>query len=111
MFDQVIPFRIDVPETELDDLRDRLRRTRWPDRETVADSGTRVAESISGINWIGSQIHSARVADGSDDPGSRWVDGAAGMSPTNSNLPEQDAAWWANYRDRVENAARAAAAV
>ena len=37
MFDQVIPFRIDVPETELDDLRDRLRRTRWPDRETVAD--------------------------------------------------------------------------
>src|SRR5438876_4277533 len=37
MFDQVIPFRIDMPETELDDLRDRLRRTRWPDRETVAD--------------------------------------------------------------------------
>ena len=37
MFDQVIPFHIDVPETELDDLRDRLRRTRWPDRETVAD--------------------------------------------------------------------------
>src|SRR5947207_13010999 len=37
MFDQVIPFHIDVPETELDDLRDRLRRTRWPERETVAD--------------------------------------------------------------------------
>jgi hypothetical protein len=25
-----------VPDTELDDLRDRLRRTRWPERETVA---------------------------------------------------------------------------
>src|ERR1700682_5999933 len=25
------PFRIDVPEEELDDLRDRLSRTRWPD--------------------------------------------------------------------------------
>ena len=25
------PFRIDVPQADLDDLRDRLRRTRWPD--------------------------------------------------------------------------------
>jgi len=24
-------FRIDVPQTDLDDLRDRLARTRWPD--------------------------------------------------------------------------------
>jgi epoxide hydrolase len=29
--DAVIPFRIDVPEGDLDDLRDRLARTRWPD--------------------------------------------------------------------------------
>jgi pimeloyl-ACP methyl ester carboxylesterase len=33
----VIPFRIDVPDTELTDLRDRLRRTRWPDEEPVTD--------------------------------------------------------------------------
>ena len=25
------PFRIDIPEADLDDLRDRLARTRWPD--------------------------------------------------------------------------------
>src|SRR5262245_53565428 len=25
------PFRIDVPQADLDDLRDRLARTRWPD--------------------------------------------------------------------------------
>jgi epoxide hydrolase len=25
------PFRIDVPEAQLDDLRERLKRTRWPD--------------------------------------------------------------------------------
>ena len=31
------PFRIDVPEADLADLRDRLRRTRWPDRECVGD--------------------------------------------------------------------------
>ncbi len=34
---EVVPFRIDVPETELADLRRRLRQTRWPEREPVAD--------------------------------------------------------------------------
>jgi epoxide hydrolase len=33
----ISPFRIDVPETQLDDLRRRLRRTRWPEAETVDD--------------------------------------------------------------------------
>lgn len=28
---QIRPFRIDVPQADLDDLRDRLARTRWPD--------------------------------------------------------------------------------
>ncbi|MFG1796423.1 epoxide hydrolase family protein [Nocardia sp. NPDC049149] len=31
------PFRIQVPEQELVDLRARLRSTRWPERETVDD--------------------------------------------------------------------------
>ena len=31
------PFRIDVAEDDLRDLRERLQRTRWPDRETVDD--------------------------------------------------------------------------
>ena len=31
------PFTLDVPASELDDLRARLRRTRWPEAETVAD--------------------------------------------------------------------------
>jgi epoxide hydrolase len=33
----ITPFRIEVPEADLDDLRQRLRRTRWPDPETVDD--------------------------------------------------------------------------
>jgi hypothetical protein len=37
MSDEVTPFRIEVPEADLRDLRDRLRRTRWPDAETVGD--------------------------------------------------------------------------
>ncbi|MHA6629504.1 epoxide hydrolase family protein [Pseudonocardia sichuanensis] len=31
----MIPFRLDVPDSELSDLRERLRRTRWPEAETV----------------------------------------------------------------------------
>jgi pimeloyl-ACP methyl ester carboxylesterase len=33
----IVPYRIETPEAELDDLRRRLRATRWPDRETVDD--------------------------------------------------------------------------
>jgi pimeloyl-ACP methyl ester carboxylesterase len=34
----VRPFRVDIPQEELDDLRRRLAATRWPDKETVADT-------------------------------------------------------------------------
>jgi pimeloyl-ACP methyl ester carboxylesterase len=37
MSDDITPFRVDVPEAELEDLRERLRRTRWPEAETVDD--------------------------------------------------------------------------
>ena len=33
----IAPFLIDIPETELAELRDRLLRTRWPDTETGED--------------------------------------------------------------------------
>jgi pimeloyl-ACP methyl ester carboxylesterase len=35
--DAIRPFRINVPEADLVDLRRRVLMTRWPDRETVAD--------------------------------------------------------------------------
>ena len=31
------PFRVNIPDDELVDLRKRVQATRWPDRETVAD--------------------------------------------------------------------------
>ncbi|HEX4091123.1 MAG TPA: epoxide hydrolase N-terminal domain-containing protein, partial [Trebonia sp.] len=37
MSDEITPFRIDIPDADLDDLRQRLRQTRWPDPETVDD--------------------------------------------------------------------------
>ena len=37
MSDAIEPFTIDVPDEVLDDLRRRLRTTRWPDAELVDD--------------------------------------------------------------------------
>jgi pimeloyl-ACP methyl ester carboxylesterase len=34
---EIRPYRIDVPAAVLDDLQDRLTRTRWPESETVDD--------------------------------------------------------------------------
>jgi hypothetical protein len=36
------------------------------------------------------------------------IDGAVGLRSTASNMPDSDEAWWADYRARVEQAARAA---
>ena len=35
---EIRPFRIDIPQADLDDLRDRLARTRWP-------------EELPGVGW------------------------------------------------------------
>ena len=35
MTDAIEPFTIAVPQDQLDDLADRLQRTRWPDEETT----------------------------------------------------------------------------
>ena len=37
------------------------------------------------------------------------IDGGRGLRADNDNLPEGDEAWWSDYRERVEAAARAAA--
>lgn len=44
MHDQVRPFRLQVPGTDLDDLRERLRRTRLPETETVT-------RPSGGLDW------------------------------------------------------------
>jgi pimeloyl-ACP methyl ester carboxylesterase len=37
MPDDVTPYRVEIPDAVLADLRERLVRTRWPERETVPD--------------------------------------------------------------------------
>jgi pimeloyl-ACP methyl ester carboxylesterase len=44
MPDAIEPFELAVPEADLDDLRDRLRATRWPEAETDPRQGVALAE-------------------------------------------------------------------
>lgn len=37
MSEEITPFRIEIPEADLDDLRRRLRQTRWPEPATADD--------------------------------------------------------------------------
>jgi pimeloyl-ACP methyl ester carboxylesterase len=37
MSDAVVPFVIDIPQVDIDELKERLRRTRWPEAETTGD--------------------------------------------------------------------------
>ncbi|EMF01120.1 epoxide hydrolase [Streptomyces mobaraensis NBRC 13819 = DSM 40847] len=63
----ITPFRIDIPQSRLDDLRDRLSRTRWPDELPGAgwDYGVAlpylkdlVAYWADGYDW---RAHEARI--------------------------------------------------
>ena len=50
------PFKINVAQTQLDDLRRRINATRWPDKETVADAstGTQLANMQKLVRYWGS---------------------------------------------------------
>jgi pimeloyl-ACP methyl ester carboxylesterase len=50
------PFRVNVPEADLTDLRRRVRATRWPDKETVADrsQGVQLAKLQELVQYWGS---------------------------------------------------------
>ncbi len=55
--DQLIrPFKVQVPQAALDDLRRRIAATRWPDKETVADQsqGAQLAKLQELVRYWGS---------------------------------------------------------
>jgi pimeloyl-ACP methyl ester carboxylesterase len=54
--DTVRPFRVQVPESALADLKRRLAATRWPDKETVADpsQGAQLARMQELVRYWGS---------------------------------------------------------
>jgi len=50
------PFKVEVPQAALDDLRRRIAATRWPDKETVADrsQGAQLAKLQELVRYWGS---------------------------------------------------------
>ena len=54
--DTVRPFRVQVPESALADLKRRIAATRWPDKETVADpsQGAQLARMQELVRYWGS---------------------------------------------------------
>jgi len=51
------PFRVNIPEDQLVDLRRRLAATRWPDRETIADQsqGVQLAKLQELVRYWGAE--------------------------------------------------------
>ena len=51
----VVPFKINIPESALADLRQRLMATRWPDMETVKDQsqGVKLTQIKELVNYWG----------------------------------------------------------
>jgi hypothetical protein len=47
---EIRPFRIAIPQADLDDLRDRLHRTRWPD-EPPGTGWSRGCRSAPSGSW------------------------------------------------------------
>ena len=52
---EIRPFKVNVPQANLDDLRRRVLATRWPAKETVADQsqGVRLAKLKELVNYWG----------------------------------------------------------
>jgi pimeloyl-ACP methyl ester carboxylesterase len=61
--DAIRPFRIQVPEEQLVDLRRRLAATRWPDRETVNDrsQGVQLAKFQELVRYWGTDYDWRKV--------------------------------------------------
>jgi Epoxide hydrolase N terminus len=53
----VRPFRVDVPEEDLEDLRRRIEATRWPTKELVEDRSQGVQLAVGGEDSLWATTH------------------------------------------------------
>jgi pimeloyl-ACP methyl ester carboxylesterase len=59
----IVPFRINIPEEALTDLRERIMATRWPGMETVRDQsqGVKLAQIKELVNYWGTSYDWRRI--------------------------------------------------
>ncbi|MFZ0976883.1 MAG: epoxide hydrolase family protein, partial [Solirubrobacteraceae bacterium] len=59
----VRPFRVEIPQAEIDELRRRIAATRWPEKETVDDGsqGTPLAKLRELVRYWGTEYDCRRV--------------------------------------------------
>jgi uncharacterized damage-inducible protein DinB len=69
----------------------------WPDNGGAVTLGRVLVHLIAEINRHAGHADILREE----------LDGAAGLTGRNANLPEHDEQWWSAYRDRIEAAAQA----
>ncbi len=69
---EVRPFRIDVPEEELVDLRRRIVATHWPDRETVTSA--RLGARLRPLPPRGTSVRFRVLIDGQPPGAARGID-------------------------------------
>ena len=95
-----------------------LYRRAWAHADATSDSLD--VDAVGHVPWWGDHgevtlhrilVHMIAETErhaGQADIVRETIDGAAGLSEGNDNLPPFDQAWWAQYRSRLEHAARQA---
>ncbi len=80
---KVQPFKVEIPQTSLDDLRERLARTRWPDSLASADwsYGSSLAYMKELVAYWGS--YKPYLGSGADP-----------LSPAEQSFLSEDQQWW-----------------
>ena len=103
-----------TPDESREDILDLYRRARAHSDATIAALDL---DAVGRVDWWGEHgdvtlhqilVHMVTETNrhaGQADIVRELIDGAAGLRADNDNMPEVDADWWAQYRDRLERAA------
>src|SRR6185436_46131 len=60
---EIRPFDVSIPQADLDDLRRRIKATRWPEKETVNDAsqGVQLATTQKLATYWATEYDSSRI--------------------------------------------------
>src|SRR5262249_18120794 len=105
----VRPFTVAIADSEIDDLRQRLARTRWPDPETVSDwsQGVRVENARSLVSYW-EREYDWRRFESELNRFPQFLTAIDGLDIHFIHVKSKNPEEWRNYRKRVIPARRSA---